>query len=212
MSQYNNIHRESIESTTVQDVVFTLLLKSVFNLQDGLRSPKIVWWIGDGGSASVKWLKGSLPLGDVSFDSSLIAFKSHFLASCCNLSANFTDVALSISNKDLGCGMGGLDCSVFLLSLSLLLLSVLLVVVVLIGGIRGTLMVAVTEFEFGLSIRSELFSRREVTWLAAAAAVVVVDDRGGGEIVKVADIFCSSFSSSSRLAPRKAFRRGELIV
>lgn len=211
MSQYNNIHRESIESTTVQDVVFTLLLKSVFNLQDGLLSPKIVWWIGDGGSASVKWLKGSLPLGDVSFDSSLIAFKSHFLASCCNLSANFTDVALSISNKDLGCGMGGLDCSVFLLSLSLLLLSVLLVVVVvLIGGIRGTLMVAVTEFEFGLS---ELFSRREVTWLAAAAAVVVVvDDRGGGEIVKVADIFCSSFSSSSRLAPRKAFRRGELIV
>lgn len=128
------------------------------------------------------------------------------------MSANFTDVALSISNKDLGCGMGGLDCSVFLLSLSLLLLSVLLVivVVVLIGGIRGTLMVAVTEFEFGLS---ELFSRREVTWLAAAAAVVVVvDDRGGGEIVKVADIFCSSFSSSSRLAPRKAFRRGELIV
>lgn len=89
--------------------------------------------------------------------------------------------------------MGGLDCSVFLLSLSLLVI-VVVVVVVLIGGMRGTFIVAVTEFD---PSRSRPFSSREVNWLIELLLVVVVfiAARGGGEIVKVAEIFCSSFSS-----------------
>jgi hypothetical protein len=83
--------------------------------------------------------------------------------------------------------MGGLDCSVFLLSLSLLIIVVVVVVVVLIGGMRGTFIVAVTEFD---PSRSSPFSSREVSWL-----IELVVDRGGGEIVKVAEIFCSSLSS-----------------
>lgn len=102
--------------------------------------------------------KGSLPLGDDSaVESSPIEFKSHFLASCCSLSANLADVALSISKRDLGWGIGGLDCSVFLLLSLSLLLSILVFEG---GGTRGTLMVAVTEFDSSIS---KSFSRRDAS-------------------------------------------------
>lgn len=39
-----------------------------------------------------------------------------------------------------------------------------------------------------------------------------MDVRGGGAMVNVAEIFCSSFSSFSRLVDKKPFLSGELIV
>lgn len=75
-----------------------------------------------------------------------------------------------------GCATG-LTGSVFL-SLSSILLTVLL-------GIRGTLMVAVTELASDLASKSRFFSSRDANRLIE----LVLLGLGGGEIVKVAEIF-----------------------
>ncbi len=83
----------------------------------------------------------------------------------------------AVSNKDLGWGTGGLGLSVLLL-ISLSLLSILLVDGG--GGMRGTLIVALTEFDSSIS---KSFSRRDASWS------IEFEDLGGGAIVKVAEIF-----------------------
>lgn len=140
---------------------------------------------------------------------SLIAFASHRFASCCSLSASFTDVALSMSKSDRGCGMGGiflccaggLSCSVFF-NLSLISRPAVFLFV-----IRGTFMVAVTEFAPTSGSVLRPFSRRFVSEL-----IEFVLDFGGGEIVKVAEIFSSSSLSSFSTLERSVFLKGELIV
>lgn len=73
--------------------------------------------------------------------------------------------------------------------------------------IRGTLMVAVTEFAPTSGPVLMSFSRRFVSML-----IGFVFDFGGGEIVNVAEIFSSSSLSSFSTLGRRVFLKGELIV
>jgi len=78
--------------------------------------------------------------------------------------------------------------------------------VVFADDIRGTLIVAVTEFAVEVSMLKP-FSNR-----LAKLLMELVFDRGGGAIVNVADIFGSVPSSSFSQLCRSVFRSGELIV